>query len=186
MSTTNARPQRKRIGRWNEIAARHVVYQTPSGVEVDEVDHFEVNRRRVLFEDILLVTKHHYIGAAYVAINAVIALFLLIVGFAIGQTASVITFAVMAAPFAILAMVRLSVGVEVVTIFGKRSRARMRYAFRKRRARQVFAEITAKTREAQRRLADEIRASEPAEAAFADEPPMPPAAELPPQPPANG
>jgi hypothetical protein len=167
--------KRKRIGRWNDLATRQAVYQTDTGLEIDEIDHFEITRKRVFYDDILLVTKHRYIGVWYVTILLLLGIAFLIVGMLTKETSALIAFAIIAAPFLIAAIVRWMFGVDVVTVFGKRSRARMRFTFRKAYARQIYAEISVKAREAQRRLAAEIAAAEPpVQTPPADEVPMPP------------
>jgi hypothetical protein len=166
---------RKRIGRWNDIASRTAVYQTDTGLEVDQLDHFEINRKRVFYDDILLITKHRFIGGWFVGMMLLFGIGFLVIGALTRETAAVITFAVIAAPFLIMALVRVIVRVEVVTVFGKRSRARMRYTFRKGYARKIYAELSAKAREAQRRLEADIQAAEPPAAPpVTDEIPMPP------------
>ena len=168
--------RRKRIGRWNDLATRQAVYQTDAGLEVDEIDHFEINRKRVFYDDILLITKHRYIGGWFVGMMLLFGLGFLFIGALTRETGALITFGIIAAPFLLMALVRTIFRVDVVTVFGKRSRARMRYTFRKERARRVFAELSVRAREAQRILAAEIQAAEPpATPAVSDEVPMPPA-----------
>jgi hypothetical protein len=168
--------KRKRIGRWNDIATRQAIYQTDAGLEIDEIDHFEINRKRVFYDDILLVTMHRYIGVWFVVAMLVFGIGFLTIGALIGDKSAVIAFGIIASPFLIMALVRVIARIDVITVFGKRSRARMRYTFRKSYARRIYAEISAKAREAQRRLAADIQAAEPPEAPpLTDEVPMPPA-----------
>ncbi|MCU1231416.1 MAG: hypothetical protein JWO97_4300 [Acidobacteria bacterium] len=169
--------KRKRIGRWNDIATRQAVYQTDAGLEVDELDHFEINRKRVFYDDILLVTMHRYIGVWFVVTMLVFGIGFLVIGALTRDTTAVIVFSIIAAPFLIMALVRVIARIDVITVFGKRSRARMRFMFRKTYARRIYAEISAKAREAQRRLAADIEAAEPPQAPplATDEVPMPPA-----------
>ena len=72
-------------------------------------------------------------------------------------------------------MIRLALKVDVVTIFGRRSKAAMRYPFRKAYARRIYDETCANVAAAQRKLAHEIAANEPP-------PDATPAEELPPMP----
>jgi len=168
--------KRKRIGRWNDLVTRQVIYQTNDGIEVDEIDHFEVQRKRVFYEDVVLVTRHHYMGPGFIAVMLLVGLGFIAIGVATRVTGAIITFAIIGAPFVIAGILRVALGVEVITVFGKRSRARIRYVYRKAFARQIFAEIVARSRDAQRRLAEEIRESEPPPAPpLSDEVPMPPA-----------
>jgi hypothetical protein len=116
-------PKRKRIGRWNDLATRQVLYKTDRAIEIDEIDHFEVQRKRVLFEDVLLVTKHHYVGVGFVITMLIVGIALIVTGISIRETAAVIIFGILAAPFLLAAILRVILGVEVITVFGKRSRA---------------------------------------------------------------
>jgi hypothetical protein len=169
--------KRERIGRWNDIATRQFIYRTDAGLEIDTVDHFEITRKRVFYDDILLVTRHRYIGPWFVALMLLLGIGFIAIGVMLKETSAIITFAAIASLFLIVAVVRVLMRVDVVTVFGKRSRAQMRFIFRKAKARRVFEEIAAKAREAQRRLAYEIRAAEPPEPPpVSDEVPMPPAA----------
>jgi hypothetical protein len=79
------------------------------------------------------------------------------------------TFLMLAAVVAALGILRLILGVDIVTVFGRRSRAAVRYGFRKAFARQVFENICARTAAAQQRRAEEIAASEPPPPPIADE-----------------
>lgn len=167
--------KRERIGRWSDIATRQFIYRTDAGIEVDELDQFEITRKRVFYDDILLVTKHRYIGPLFVVITMLLGTAFLTMGLFVHEKAALITFGVIASPFLLMAFIRLTMRVDVVTVFGRRSRAQMRFIFRKGKARRLFDEISAAAREAQQRLADDIRAAEPPEAAPAEEFPMPPA-----------
>jgi hypothetical protein len=62
--------------------------------------------------------------------------------------------------------------VDVITVFGKRTMACMKFSFRKQRAREIYRDLTQK-----------IRACQEKAAAALPKPPPPPAAEVPPPPP---
>ncbi len=148
-------PRRKRIGRWATISTRESVYQTPEGIEVDSSEQFELIRRRVLFEDVRLVTYHRMRGLAFLLTTGVLALFFIVMG---GFVASVggeswtaaLVFFLMGVPALIAFMLRLVFGVDVITVFGRRSKATIRFSFRKQRAREVYGTICAAARGAQR------------------------------------
>src|ERR1051326_7581726 len=63
------------------------------------------------------------------------------------------TFAGVAALALVLGVTRLLMQVEVVTVFGRRSKAAVRYVYRKAFARQTFNELCANVAAAQRKLA---------------------------------
>ena len=53
-------------------------------------------------------------------------------------------------PALIAFLTRLLLGVDVVTVFGRRSKTNLRFALRKQRAREVYGTICAAVRNAQR------------------------------------
>jgi len=162
------------IGRNNDFATRQIVYRTPVGIEVDELDHFEVVRKRVFYDDVLLVTYHREQSWGFIVLAAFVALLL---GFLAYVASSVpplaMTFAGVAALALVLGVTRFLMQVEVVTVFGRRSKAAVRYAYRKAFARQMFNEICANAAAAQRKLAREIAANEPEPLPAEELPPMP-------------
>jgi len=167
---------RTRIGRNNDFATRQIVYRTPVGIEVDELDHFEVVRKRVFYDDVLLVTYHRQQSWGFVVFAAIV---VLLFGFLAFVARSVVplamTLAAVAAMALVLGVLRLLMQVEVVSVFGRRSKAAIRYGYRKAFARRMYNEICANVAAAQRKLAHEIAANEPA-------PDVVPAEELPPMP----
>ncbi len=164
-------PERTRIGRFNDIATRQIVYQTSDALEIDEIDQFEVARRRVYFDDILLVTMHSRVGIAFVVTMAVF--FLLFIAIAAvlqsdHDNTAAMWFAGLSAPFLLALFTRVLLKQDVITVYGRRSKAAMRFTFRKAYARAKFAEICNLAQRAQARIA-----AEKAAAAMADVP-MPP------------
>lgn len=148
-------PRRTRLSRWATLSTREAVYQTPDGIEVDSSEQFELIRRRVLFEDVRLVTYHRQRGVAYLLATGILALFFIVLGAFVASIgaeswgAAAIFF--MMAFLALTAFgLRLVLGVEVITIFGRRSKAVIRFTFRKQRAREVYGTICAAVRNAQR------------------------------------
>jgi hypothetical protein len=169
-------PKRTRIGRFNDIATRQIVYQTSDALEIDEIDQFEVARRRVYFDDILLVTMHSRVGIAFVVTMAIF--FLLLIAIAAvfqsnHQNTPAMWFAGISAPFLLALFTRVLLKQDVITVYGRRSKAAMRFTFRKAYARAKFAEICNLAKRTQARVAAEKAAMEPPPAAMADVP-MPP------------
>jgi len=167
--------KRTRIGRNNDFATRQVVYRTPLGIEVDELDHFEVLRKRVFYDDVILVTYHRQQSWGFIAaMGLVILLFGALAGIARSVAPLAMTLAAVAAAALVFIVMRLLMQVDVVTIFGRRPKAAVRFPYRKVLARRTYNEICANVAAAQRRLAREIAANEPPEAGAAEElPPMP-------------
>ena len=171
--------RRTLLGRAYDLAGRQRVYATPEGLEVDEVEGWDVTRTRVLFDDVLLVTYHRYLGWV----------FLLITGLFAGLTGLIALVAALVDPQAgiaavllsgfpvalVLFLLRLIFRVDAVTVYGRRTKAQMRFSFRKGRAREVFEWVCERTRRAQEAAA-EGRGEAPA--GEAGEPPPGPAPPL--------
>jgi hypothetical protein len=79
-----------------------------------------------------------------------------------------ISFGILALPFLIACVVRLVLKLDFVSVFGRRSKAVMRFSLRKRRAREVCGRICSRALEVQRAMVE--RQSPP----IADEPPPSP------------
>ncbi len=176
----SAVPPRKRIGRWNDVASRQIVYQTDEALEVDEIDHFEIVRKRVYFDDVLLVTMHSRVGVGFVITMGLF--FVLLVSIAaVFQSAHVppvaAGFGVASLPFLTAILARLILRQEVITVYGRRSKASMKFTFRKTFAHEKFNEICSLVNQAQERIAAEARAMEPPPQP-PSEIPMPPAEEM--------
>jgi hypothetical protein len=147
------------LGKASGIALRQRVYRAREYLEVDEIDGYDVVRKRVFFDDVVLVTYHRFLGWPYLAgIGVVLALFVLIsLGIGVSDArAGLITFALGALPFLVLLLLRLILKVDAVTVFGKRSKAQVHFPFRKARAREVYVQLCRAVREQQERLAREF------------------------------
>jgi hypothetical protein len=142
------------------------VYRTADAIEVDEIEGTDVTRRRVLLEEILLVTHHREYGTAFVVTTA--ALFTVATAFSglvavTERTAGLVLFALTGLPVLLALALRLVLGLDVVTVFGRRTKAVLRFSLRKARARETFRLVCRVARERQERLARErARAGPPA------------------------
>ena len=167
---------RTRIGRNNGLATRQVIYRTPAGIEVDELDHFEVVRKRVFYDDVLLVTYHRQQSWGYIVFMALLLILFAILTYIAKDVAPLaMTLAAIAVLAMILGAARLLMQLDVVSVFGRRSKAAICYGYRKAFARRTFNEICANVAAAQRRLARESAANEPPQEGRAEE--MPPTPE---------
>ena len=157
---------RKVIGKSVSFAGGEVVYQTADGFEIQKTDHYKVEEVRVFYDDVMLVTIHRELGVPFVIFTGLASLFFIALAvffyFVDPNTwpASVM-FGIIAAPFVVLFLIRVILKLDVITIFGRRSTARMRFRFRKQRARQVYGEVCAAVRQAQRRREEPVTSPEP-------------------------
>ncbi len=147
------------LARSNNIATRQRVYRIADGLEVDEIDHFEVRRSRVLYEDVILVTYHRYRGALFLGITgALIVLFgALSIGVGLNEPEAGLVFAgISVLPLLLLFALRLAFGVDEINVYSRRSKASLRFMFRKAHARTLMREITAAVRRRQQAVARTI------------------------------
>jgi hypothetical protein len=154
--------KRTLLGTESGVATRQRMYETDDGIIVESTDQYELTRKSVLFEDIVLITYHREIGWLYVLLLTVLAsafLAIAAVSYASGaplQAAAII--AAVSTPFVIAIAVRLVMKVDVVSIFGRRSHAAIHFSFRKQRARELYGRLCARTRQAQR-VPEEVAAT---------------------------
>lgn len=159
-------PARTRLGSTARAFGRESVYELPDGIEIESTENYEVIRRRVLFEDVLLVTYHREIGFWFILLNCLVGGLFLFIGVAIvsaqrsGSVWPYLTpWLVIAFPFLLAAALRAILGVEVISIFGRRSKAQIRFTIRKRRARAIYGRILARVRQTQKGLESEVAQS---------------------------
>jgi hypothetical protein len=165
--------KRTLLGRNAGVMLREAVYETADAIECESREGYDVTRKRVLFDEVLLVTIHRQVGLPYVITTAVatiiftgIALFF---QFREHVPGAAISFGILALPFFIGCVVRLVLKLDYVSVFGRRSRAVMRFSLHKRRAREVYGRICSRASEVQRAMA----AREPLPASVDEPPPAP-------------
>ncbi len=166
-----APPRRVLLGKGSSLSSRHRVFRTPDAIEVEEVEGYDVTRRRVWLDEVLLVTYHRTVGWAFVAVMlafmALVGFFGLVFMVANPSVESAGYVAVLLLPFVLPLALRLLLRVDVITIYGRRTKAEMQFWFRKAQARQVYQQVCRLARERQQRLRSAPGARRPA-------PPPPP------------
>ena len=151
----SANEPRQLIGKSHTLGARAAVYQVHDGLEIETSEQYDIVQRRVLFDDVLMVTIHREIGPIYLFITGSLAAFFLGIGMVILSVnidawPAALVFGVFGAPALLAFLIRLFLGVDVVTIFGRRSKANVRFSLRKKRAREVYGAVCAAIRAAHR------------------------------------
>ena len=136
------------------LAERMRVFRIPDALEVDSSDHFEIYRRRVFLDEVLLVTLHKgWGGGIYpwaIGVLALCCACTAAIFFAIPDSEEVRNgFLIATAALVLLAVAMVFIPAWTVTVYGRRTRARMRYRLREGKARAVYAEICAAVAEAQ-------------------------------------
>jgi hypothetical protein len=170
------------LGRASAFGHTVRMFQTREAIEVDEVEGYDVTRRRVFYDDVLLVTYHQFVGWGFVVATAVLTLVFGLLAAAIGGLgdwkAGLILFSFTGLPFLLALIVRLVLKVDAVTVYGRRTRAQIHFALRKGRARTVFNQICRAVKETQDRIAREMAPRAPRPSPLP--PPAAPPAVLPP------
>jgi hypothetical protein len=154
--------QRKQIGRNAGVMTREVVFETIDAIEVESRAGYEITRKRVLYEEILLVTFHRARGWPYVITFGLVGIIFGAMALSlIHEPVIPIVFGILALPFLAACVIRLVMQVDYVTVFGRRSKAVIRFSLRKRRARETYGRICARAMEVQRSMAESEPAEEP-------------------------
>jgi hypothetical protein len=173
-------PRRTLLARRSGLSSVERVYRTRDAIEVEELEGYDVTRRRVLFDEVMLVTRHKEVGWGFVlAMMALLTFtgFMTLVVGVVDPKSGVLTGLFFVLPFVVLVALRLILRVDIITVQGPRSRARIPFWFQKERANEVFRLVARLAREHQQRRA---RAQE--KTAVSPEP-GPPSGTPPPPPP---
>ena len=157
---------REKLGGRAAFSHREYVYRARDGFEIDEIEGYDVTRRRVFYDDVLQVTLHNFRPWAGVAAALILAFVFGFLAAAVGAAARSAAwgfgvFLVTGAPALVYAILLVSLGGEAVTVQGRRSHARMHFGLRRRRAREVYRVACRLVRERQQRLAREAPARAP-------------------------
>lgn len=125
------------LGRDVSLARRSYLFLTSDAVEVDDVDGFDVYRSRVLLEDVSFLTLHKVAPWGLVVLTLIVLVLGATVLLMVRPEATSLVLLVFAVLLVVLAL-RLWLGVHYVSVVGLRSKARMAWRWRPRRAREVF------------------------------------------------
>ena len=157
--------RRQLLGTASSLMTRVRVYLSADAVEVDEIEGYTGTRRRVLLDEVLLITldrRHRWLVVLFWAsLGAVLSLPGAVFSLSMNNPDGLVISAFMGAPFFLVALVHLAAGADYVTAFGKRSTAQVAFTLRKGRARGTFALLRERVEQAQ----EAARARGPAPAA---------------------
>jgi hypothetical protein len=151
------------VGKATGLALRQRVYQTREAIEIDEVEGYDVTRRRVFYDDVLLVTHHQFVGRGFVIAASLLTLAFAALAWVVAQqdrTAGLFVGALSSLPFASALLLRVVLKVDAITVCGRRTKAQVHFWFRKRRARELFARICRAVKERQDKLARDLHAGD--------------------------
>lgn len=153
---------RRLLGRHDALFFRERVYELEDCLEVDEFTLTTIERRRVPFDEVLAASSHRRRGPAFLALTGLFALAsgIAAVALVVAGEGTAVAGAVILGPvtagFLFAFILRLSLGVDVITVHGRRTMARLAFGYRKAQAREVFERLTRRIREHQDKLAAEL------------------------------
>lgn len=160
---------------------RERVYLRSDSLEVDAASTGEILRRRVLLEDVLMVTLHRPRRVVGPMIAGMLGLILFLVGIGLqseagdAETTMAAVFLALGGVQMLGALIALLIPGHAVTVFGRRGRATLGFGWRGQKARQAFGRLCRVVQDYQRQLAATAAAQVPAP------PPLPPALSPPPE-----
>ena len=143
------------LHRSRTLVGSDAVYLAPDGIDYDSSQNYEVTRRRVFFDDVALVTLHRERGLAFLLVTAAFGTFFLamaifVLALSTEAWPAALPFAVLGAPPFFAFLLRLALGRAVVTVWGRRSRAVLRFSvFSSGKAAKVYGQLCAAVRRAQ-------------------------------------
>src|SRR5688572_13799943 len=144
---------RRLLGTRGNLGGATRVYRTQDGLEIDDAEDERIFRKRVFWDEVLMVTLHHGRDVPFVIFALIGAGFLALFSFAMGAAASVVAGVVMSlltwVPLVVYTIVRVVQGVPTVSVYGRRTMARLTFPLRPGRARAVYAEISGAARRRQ-------------------------------------
>jgi len=144
---------RELIGSARGLTSSVRVYRAPDAIEVEESEGVDVRRRRILLDEVLMVTQHRERGVAFVISMTALAFLFSVLALIVrtnSPDAALGVFAVLALPFLIALIWRLAFGVDVVTVFGRRSRVALRYSPVRGRGPDIYRRLCRLALQAQR------------------------------------
>lgn len=172
--------RREFLSSYSTLGMREKVFALQDAIEVDEAAVGEIERRRVFYDDILALTLHRYRGVGFPLFTAFAGIVFLLLALGMvseSESGPAAVMVVLAAVFFLAFLARMFLGVDMIVVYGRRSSARLRFGFRKARARRIFEDL-------RRRIAAVQDAAAAARAAEEPLPPPPPEAIGPPPEPA--
>ena len=146
---------RTMLHRSRTLVGSDAAYLAPDGIDFDSSQNYEVVRRRVFFDDVALVTLHRERGLAFLLVTAAFGTFFLamaifMIAVSVEAWPVALPFVILGAPPFFAFLLRLAMGRAVVTVWGRRSRAVLRFGvFSSGKARAVYGQLCSAVRRAQ-------------------------------------
>ncbi len=148
--------ERRPIVKSRRLAGQLRVYATDDALEFDDFAQGELSRRRIFYDDVLLLTRHRSVGWLVIVLTAVIAALFAVPAVALARedlTTGLTVFALSGGPFVVALVLQAALGTHVVVVWGRRSRVRIPLGFRRGRAAELYEELGRLVRVEQERRA---------------------------------
>lgn len=158
------------------LAGYRTIFEIEDGLEVDEINLVTIERTRVYYDDVLGITYHRETGTGFLVVTGVFSL-MIVLGLMIAAMSSDglipgVIVIVIGLLFAVAFVFRLAMKVDIITVYGRRTKAVIKFPFRKAYARDLYTTLVAR-----------VRARQAALIAAQPKPPAAPDVPLPPPPP---
>ena len=144
---------RRLLGSKGNLGGQTRVYRTTDGIEIDDAEDDRIFRKRVFWDEVLMVTLHRGRDIPFVVMALILLLLLALMSFAlgagIGVTTGVVTALLTCGPLLAYTVTRVVQGIPTVTVYGRRTMARLSFPLRPAKARTDYAEISAAARRRQ-------------------------------------
>jgi hypothetical protein len=143
------------LGRQRGLWQQQRVYRSRDYLEVDSMDGYDVTRRRIFYDEIVLVTLHSAMGGTLAIAYGLLALLLGLLAYVLRGVAWSLAAPALLCCLACWAFValRLIRPVQTVTVFGKRTRAPMSFWPNTARGREVYLLVCRLAQERQTQIA---------------------------------
>jgi hypothetical protein len=159
------------LGRDASWTERVRVYRTDEALEVAYISTFDVSLRRLFFDEVQLVTLHRARGSRTLWLMIVLSA-LCALGTWIAWSARELATIFLAMTVIVLAWTLATALIQssIITAYGGRGRARIRFLYRPGKARRVYDDLCRRVGEVQGRIAAATAAAAAASAASAPRP----------------
>ena len=156
------RPLRVPLGRQRGLWQQQRIYRSRDYLEVDGMDGYDVTRRRIFYDEIVLVTLHSAAGWALAVAGGLLALLCGLLGYLLRSVAWPLAAPPLLCCLVCVAFVALRIArpVQTVTVFGKRTRAPMSFWPNTARAREVYLLVCRLAQERQTQTAARLAPSD--------------------------
>ena len=159
--------RREYLGRDFDFGSRRFIFRVEDAIEVDDSTWVEIERSRVYFDDVLAITYHKYRSAGFLFFTGIFAVLFGLLTVPIWNESvggGSFFFGFFCFPFLLIFSLHAILGTDVIVIYGRRTLARIKYGYRKGRARAVWEDLV-------RRIQQRQAAPPPAEQSTREEPP---------------